>query len=145
MQIAREVVIDLHIDDVFDYVANPYNDPAWCEKVLYVEQVEGMGPGPGARYDVMHRPVRFRPPRRMTYTCLEYYPPVRIEWREEDRDDVIHVTYELEEVWTSTRLTQRDDAQFGAPRILHPLLRAGIGRDMGRQLRALKQVLERGR
>src|SRR5207249_2256836 len=102
MHIAREVVIDLHIDDVFDYVANPYNDPAWCEKVLYVEQVEGMGPGPGARYDVMHRPVRFRPPRHMSYTCLEYYPPVRIEWREDDGEDVIHVRYELEEVWTST-------------------------------------------
>jgi hypothetical protein len=58
-------------------------------------------------------------------------------------EDVFDVTYELESVWTSTRLTQRTDAHLGAPRALHPLLRAGIGRDVARQLRTLKRVLER--
>jgi uncharacterized protein YndB with AHSA1/START domain len=144
MQIVRAVVIDCHIEDVFNYVADPSNDPAWCAKVLSVEQVGDEGPGPGARYEVLHRPVPFRPARRMAYTCVEWEPPVRIAWREEDRADVIGVTYELEPVWTSTRLTQRDEARLGAPGILHPLLRLGIARDVTRQLRALKHVLERG-
>jgi hypothetical protein len=117
---------------------------AWCEKVLAVEQVEGEAPGPGSRYEVVHRPVPLRPERRMAYECLEWEPPLRIRWREDDGDDLIHVTYELELVGTSTRMTQSDDARLGAPRLLHPLMRAGIGRDVARQLRALKRLLERG-
>ena len=143
MQIVRAVVIDCHIEDVFAFVADPLNDPAWCGKVERVEQVEGDGPGPGARYEVLHRPIPFRPARRMAYTCSDWDPPGRIAWREDDGADVIDVTYELESVWTSTRLTQRDDAQLGAPRALQPLLRIGIGRDVARQLHTLKRVLER--
>jgi hypothetical protein len=143
MQIVRSVVIDCHVEDVFAFVADPLNDPAWCAKVLRVEQVEGDGPAPGARYEVLHRRIPFRPARRMAYTCVDWEPPRRVAWREDDGADVIHATYELESVWTSTRVTQRDDARLGAPRPLHPLLRIGIGRDVARQLRTLKLVLER--
>jgi uncharacterized protein YndB with AHSA1/START domain len=143
MQIVRSVVIDCHIEDVFRYVADPSNDPVWCAKVLAVEQTEGEGPGAGARCDVLHRRLAFRPARRMAYTCREYEPPERIAWREDDGETVIHVAYELEPVWTSTRLTQRDEARLGAPRPLRRLVRAGIGRDVARQLRTLKHVLER--
>ena len=143
MRIVRAVVIDCHIEDVFAYVCDPLNDPQWCGKVLSVEQVEGSGPGPGARYDVLHRPIPLRPARRMAYACLDWDPPARIAWREDDGADLIDVGYELESVWTSTRLTQRDDvARLGAPRALHPQLRIGIGRDVERQLRALKRLLE---
>jgi hypothetical protein len=144
MQIVRAVVIDRHIEDVFAYVADPLNDPRWCAKVLSVEQIEGKGPGPGARYEVLHRPLPLRPPRRMTYTCVAWEPPVRIQWHEDDGADVLDVTYELEAVWTATRLTQRDEGRLGAPRILQPLVRVGVGRDVAQQLRALKRVLERG-
>jgi hypothetical protein len=143
MQIVRSVVIDCHIEDVFRYVADPSNDPVWCAKVLAVEQVEGEGTGAGARYEVLHRPLPFRAARRMTYTCLAYDALGRIVWHENDGPTVIRVTYELEPVWTSTRLTQRDEARLNAPRLLHRLVRAGIGRDVARQLRTLKQVLER--
>jgi hypothetical protein len=142
MQVVRSVVIDCHIDDVFRYVADPFNDPAWCPKVLSVEQVVGEGPGPGASYQVLHRPIPLRPARRMAYTCVEWDAPRRIAWREDDGVDLIDVTYELEPVWTSTRLTQRDEARLGAPRIMQPLFRIGLGRDVGRQLGALKLLLE---
>jgi hypothetical protein len=144
MRIVRSIVIDRHVEEVFAFVADPHNDVRWCDKVLAVEQVEGDGPGPGSRYEVVHRPIPLRPPRRMAHECLEWEPPVRIRWREDDGYDVFDVTYALESVWTSTRLTQRSDARLGAPRLLHPLLRGGIGRDVARQLRALKRLLERG-
>jgi len=144
MQIARSVVVDSHIEDVFDFVADPLNDPAWCPKVLVVDQVEGDGPGPGAAYEVLHRPIPFRPPRRMVHRCLSWEPPRRIQWREDDGHDVIDVTYDLEPMWTSTRFTQRDEiVRLGAPRIVHPLFKHGIGRDIDRQLQSLQGVLER--
>jgi uncharacterized protein YndB with AHSA1/START domain len=144
VQIVRSIVIDRQVEEVFAFVAEPRNDERWCEKVRSVEQVEGDEPGPGSRYAVLHRPVPLRPPRWMAYECLEWDPPSRIRWREDDDHDVIEVTYELEPVRTATRFTQRDDARLGAPRPLQPLLKAGIGRDMARQLRALKRLLERG-
>ena len=142
MRIARSIVIDRHIDDVFDFVRDPLNDPRWCDKVVSVELVQGDGPAAGSRWEVVHRPVPLRPPRRMAYECLELDAPRLIRWREADGDDVIEVAYELEEAGTATRFTQVDDAQLGAPRLLHPVVKAGITRDISRQLRALRRVLE---
>jgi Polyketide cyclase / dehydrase and lipid transport len=143
MELAATIVIDCHIDDVFDFVCNPANDPRWCPKVLSVEQVSGDGPGPASRWEVVHRPSRFRPPRQMAYACVDWDPPSRIAWRADDGVDEIDVAYELEPVWTSTRITQRDDARLGAPRPFHPLYGRAIRRDMTRRLRALKAILER--
>lgn len=46
-------------------------------------------------------------------------------------------------MWTSTRVTQRDE-ELAVPRPLQALLRIGIGSDVERQLRTLRRVLERG-
>ena len=143
MEIVRSIVIDRPVDDVFAFVADPSNDPRWCPKVLSVSQVAGNGPGPGGQWRVTHRPVPVRPAREMSYECVSWDPPRRIEWREGDGDDVIEVTYELEDAGEgSTRLTQRDEVRLGAPRLLQPLFKGGIGRDLDRQLRELKRLLE---
>jgi hypothetical protein len=144
VEIVRSIVVDRHIDDVFRFVADPRDDPRWCPKVLSVEQIEGNGPGPGARYEVLHRPVPLRPLRRMVHTCVAWEPPGLIAWREEDGTDALDVTYTLEAVWTATRMTQRTAGELGAPAALRPFVRHGIGRDVARQQRALKLLLERG-
>ena len=145
MQIARNIVIDRPVEDVFAFVSDPRNDLKWCPKVVSVEQVVGDEPGPGAGYAIVHKPVPGRPERRMQYECLAWEPPKRIDWREDDGADVIRVTYELEDLGGKTRLAQRDDAELGAPRLLRPLFKAGIGRDIARQLSALKDLLEKER
>jgi hypothetical protein len=144
MEITRSVEISRTIDDVFGYVADPRNDPQWCPKVLSVAQTSGSGPGPSARYDVVHRPVPVLPSRRMDYVCLGWAPPNRIDWREDDSTDVLNVTYMLDDLGQSTRMTQRSRAELAAPRVLHPLMRLGIGHDIARQLKTLKRSLERG-
>ncbi len=123
VQVSRSVVIARSGRDVFAYIADARNDPEWCPKVLAVEQIEGDGTGPGARYRVTHRPIPVRPAREMDYTCLNWTPPTRIEWREDDGTDVFIVTYTLEDLGDATRLTQRSDAELGVPRLLHPLMR----------------------
>jgi hypothetical protein len=40
-------------------------------------------------------------------------------------------------------MTQRSRAELAAPRVLHPLMRLGIGHDIARQLKTLKRTLER--
>lgn len=137
MQIVRSVVIDCHVEDVFDYVADPLNDPAWRPAVLLVDQLEGDGPGPGARYQVLHQPRGRRAARPTVLTCVDWSRPGRVAWRWEAGEEVVDVGYALEPVWTSTRLTWRHELR--APRLLRP----ARGRAMERQLRALRQRLER--
>jgi polyketide cyclase/dehydrase/lipid transport protein len=109
-----EVVIDCHIDDVFAFLSDLANAPRWAADVVSVDQVAGEGPGPGALYDVVRRARRRQ--RRTAVVCVGWEPPTRVAWRE-DRDDV---TYELESVWTATRVTTRG----GAARDLRGLRRA---------------------
>lgn len=140
--LACTVTIDRPIEDVFAFVEEPLNDPQWCPKVVSVEQVAGNGPGLNSAYVVMHRPVPWQRPRKMAYTCTGYGRPRRLAWREDDGHDVLDVRYELEPVGSATRLTQHDEAWLGAPPVLHAPMRLGIRRDVQRQLRRLKRILE---
>jgi hypothetical protein len=142
MRIERSTLISMRIDLVFAFVAEPHNDPLWCPKVQQIEQTCGDGPAPGAEYRVVHRPVPFLPARQMTYTLTAWDPPHRIQWHEDDGRDLIDVTYALEAVKDQTRFTQTDEAKLSAPRILHPVMRAGIGHDIAAQLRRLRRYLE---
>jgi uncharacterized membrane protein len=142
VEIASSVEIERPVAEVFAFVADARNDPRWCPKVVSVDLVGGGRPGPGARYAVVHRPVPLRPAREMAMSCVGWAPPERVEWHEDDGTDVFRVTYELEDLGGRTRVTQRSDAEIGAPRVLRPLFRAGIGRDVQGQLRRLKRLLE---
>lgn len=142
MRIERTTLITAPLETVFTFVADPLNDPLWCPKVQRVEQLEGDGPRPGARYRVIHRPIPVLAPREMAYTLMTWDPPSRIEWHEDDGHDTIKVTYTLEVAGTQTRFTQTDEAALGAPRVLHPFMRAGIGHDVAGQLRRLRRHLE---
>ena len=138
MLIEREVEIARPIEDVYAFVSDPRNDPLWCRKVKSVE-------GEGDRFDVVHKPVPLRPARRMKLRVVASEPPRRVETTQDDGSDVFRVTYELEPTSTGTRLRQRSDAEIGAvPRVLFPLWRQGIRRDISRQLLDLKRLLESG-
>src|SRR5689334_17926230 len=95
MLIERSIEIARAPETVFDFVADPRNDPIWCPKVCSVEQVEGQERGPGARFEVLHKPIPLRPPRSMSHALIDWTPPKEICWREEEGDDVILVTYTL--------------------------------------------------
>jgi hypothetical protein len=142
MVVSRSIVIARAPAKVFTYLADARNDPAWCPKVLSVLQISGDGPGPGARYEVLHKPIPFRAARQMAHSCLDWETPRRIEWHEDDGTDELMVTYTLGDLSGRTRLSQQSRAKLSAPRVLHPLMRAGIGHDIARQLRHLKRILE---
>jgi uncharacterized protein YndB with AHSA1/START domain len=142
MDITRSIEIARDPQAVFDFVADPRNDPLWCPKVVSVESTGAPEAGPGAEFKVVHKPIPLRPPRTMRHTLLDWDPPHRINWREDDGEDLFLVTYILEAAGSGTRFTQHDDAQLGTPRLLHPAMRIGIGADVAKQLRRLRAHLE---
>lgn len=127
---------------MFEFVSDPTRDPTWCPKVQSVRPRSSGPAKPGARYEVIHRPIPFLAPRTMDHLLVEWVPPSRIVWRDTDAADTIKITYELAALGPQTRFTQRDNARLGAPRILHPILRVGIRHDIATQLKRLKRYLE---
>jgi tRNA (cmo5U34)-methyltransferase len=131
--------------EVWDFIADARNDPRWCHKVDSVDQIAGDGPGPGAKYRVLHRPRPRKPPSELTMEAVEYDPPRHLRWREEDEDAIFNVVYRLEATSTGTRLTQIDDIDWKISKLALPIARAMVNRDIARQLAALKQTLEGAR
>ena len=118
-------------------VADPLNDPRWCDKVKSVE-VAGDN-----RWAATHKPVPLRPAMELVVDQLDVEAPNRLELRAEDGASIFHVEYRLEAAGTGTRLTQISEFEWKSlPRILHRTFARGVRRDVRNQLRALKRLLE---
>jgi uncharacterized protein YndB with AHSA1/START domain len=122
---------------VWAVVADPARDPEWCPKV---RSVEAVGPG---RWRVVHKPVPLRPPVTLELEHSAAAAPDRLVMREEDEAAVFDVEYRLEPVGGGTRFTQSSEVRWKRlPRVLHGTFRRGVRRDVRRQLRELRRLLD---
>jgi hypothetical protein len=123
-------------------IADPRNDPQWCDKVDSVDQIAGEGPAPKAKYRVLHRPIRLRKAKELAVTVEEYEPPRQLRLREEDDDATFEVTYRLAETAEGTELIQIDEIDCKIPFPGPQISRVMVSRDIQRQFAALKRLLE---
>jgi len=149
-EIERTIVIARPLEEVWEYIADLRNDPQWCDKVVSVKQLVGVGPGPNTSYRVVHRPERLKECKELAVTVEEFEPPRRMRMREENGEGVFSVTYGLEQSHDmersgeATRLTQRDRIEWKVPKLQIPIARRMVGRDIENQLLTLKSLLETG-
>jgi hypothetical protein len=68
--------------------------------------------------------------------------PHRLRWREEDADAVFNVLYELEPTGSGTQIKQVDDIEWKIGKAALPIARLMVSRDISRQFRSLKRLLE---
>lgn len=138
MRIEEEVQIGRPPAAVWTVVADPARDPEWCPKV---RTVEAAGPG---RWRVVHKPVPLRPPVTLELEHVAAEAPGRLVLREEDAAAVFDVEYRLAPVGAGgTRFTQVSEVRWKRlPRVLHGTFRRGVRRDVRRQLRELRRLLE---
>ena len=140
-QLSGNVVIERPVEEVFAFVADPRNDPAWCERVEWCRQVEGARPAVGPRYQARHRPSGYPWPHRRHIEVLESDPPRLIRWHQRDHLASFDITYELRPVAAGTELTQRDRIRWRLPG-MRLIGRRIVQRHIGEQHAALKQLLE---
>ena len=127
------------MQDVWELVSDPTNDPQWCAKV---KSVQSIGPG---RWKVLHKPVPLRPAIELSLEQLELEPPARLLMRQEDDASIFTVEYRLAPSAEGTRFMQVSEFEWKTlPRILHGTFARGVRRDIRAQLRALKGALEAG-
>lgn len=140
MRVEESIEISRSPEEVWAFVGNPANDPKWCPKVKAVEAAGER------RWRVTHKPVPLRPPIELMVEHLAADAPSRLSMREEDDAAVFQVEYRLERDGSATRFTQISEFDWKRlPRFLHGTFRRGVERDVRRQLRELKRVLEPGR
>ena len=95
-------------------VADPLNDPRWCDKV---KSVELTGPN---RWTAIHKPVPLRPAMELTLEDEDVEAPRRLKLREEDEASIFEVEYRLAPTESGTRLTQISQFEWKTlPRVLH--------------------------
>ena len=144
MAIERSVEIARPAEEVFAYVADARNDPQWCSTVVACEQRVGEGPGAGGRYQARHKPTPFHRVMPRAIEIVEYDPPRRLRWRQEDANGVFHIVYEVEPTARGARLTQRDTIEWKVPRPVARLAeQVFVRRHIGAQMADLKRLLER--
>jgi uncharacterized protein YndB with AHSA1/START domain len=141
MRIENQIEIERPVEEVFEFVSDATNDPQWCSRVISIDQTEGDGPGPGARYDCKHRPT-IAPPIIRTISVEAWRPPELLRWRQEDSNGVFSITYTLEPTATGTRLTQSDEIDWKIPRVAHPFAKRTVRKHMRQQSGELKRLLE---
>jgi len=139
MRVEESIEIVRPRDVVWGVIADPANDPRWCDKVKSVEAVSA------TRWRVMHKPVPLRPPVELVLEQIEVEPPTRLRLRQEDEASVFEVQYVLEPTTAGTRFTQISEFEWKRlPRILHGTFARGVRNDVRRQLRDLKTLVESG-
>jgi len=121
---------------VWQFVADPMNDPRWCPKV---KRVEPSGP---TTWTVAHKPVPWRPAIELELRQVELDEPNRLLIREEDEVSVFEVEYRLEPTDAGTHFTQISEIEWKRlPRLLHGVFERGVHRDLRVQLRRLRDEL----
>ena len=136
MRIAETVEIARPRQEVWDFVANPVNDPRWCRKVKTVE------PSGERSWRVVHKPVPLRPAIELELVQLELEEPGRLLIRQEDGVSIFDVEYLLEPTAGGTRFSQASEFEWKKlPRFLHRVFALGVRRDVHKQLQALRDEL----
>jgi len=137
MRVEESVEIRRSPEDVWAFVVDHVNDPRWCKKVKSVERVGERG------WSVTHKPVPLRPSMILALEQVQADRPKLLVLREEDRASVFEVTYRLEADGQGTRFTQSSEFEWKSlPKVLRTTFARGVRRDVQRQLRDLKHVLE---
>lgn len=140
--VERSIYIERDIEDVFAFVSDPRNDIRWCPSIDELEQVEGDAPAVGARYRFQHNPGPHT--LRADSEIIKFTPPRQFKLRARDEYHDMHIEYSLSSVNGGTEMTQVSRIEFlkGFQRYIAPVIGILIGKELEKQFRNLKQIME---
>ncbi|HYF27912.1 MAG TPA: SRPBCC family protein [Baekduia sp.] len=126
--------------DVFAFLADPRNLPAWDRRVETAEVLGGDDLRVGSRV----REVRKAGPRRVEQLVEvdRLDPPRRLSLRVLEGPVAIHADFRVQPHGGGSRVVLRAHGTPSGPQLLAPLLRFGTRRVLGGHLERLTQVLE---
>lgn len=145
IDVTTQIVIDRPQDEVAAYAADPTNAPEWYENI---ESVDWKTPSPvkvGSRMDFVAHMMG----RRLAYTyeVTELVPGERLVMRTAEGPFPMETTYTWEPAGDGRTLMKLRNRGMpsGFAKVSAPLMGAVVRRETNKNLRALKQLMERRR
>jgi hypothetical protein len=139
--VARSVVINRPIAEVFGFVANFENEPRWMPGILESRQTS-VGPiGVGTTFREVVQ--NLGPRMENTFAVTQYVPPRTFAIESTSGPVPFQVTYSFEPIIEGTRFTGIGAMKpQGFFKLIAPLFAAIVGRQIQRGLINLKHLLE---
>ena len=142
-KIERSVVIDRPIQEVFDFVHEPTNDPLWQTTVLESKKLTDEPLRAGSLVQEVRRFLGIRV--ESTFELIEYEPPTRSAVKLISGPVPFSGSYVLEALDGSTRFTVHGDIEgHGFFKLAEPVFARMAGRELEASLGHLKDLLEAG-
>ena len=142
-RIEKSVVIDRPVEEVWQYVHDPANDPVWQPSVLETRHDGGPAMDVGTRIVEIRRFLGRR--FETAWEVSEFDPPRRSAVRSLSGPIPFTGSYALDPVDGRTRFTLRMDTDaHGFFKLAEPVFRRMAEREMDANLGHLKDVLEAG-
>jgi uncharacterized protein YndB with AHSA1/START domain len=136
------VTINRPVEDVFAYVSDTSNDPAWHTDILEAEKVTEGPIGVGTRWRLRFKP--FMGVSESTSEVVEFEPNRKEVLRGVAGPMTTTLTYTFEPVAGGTRHARRVQISIaGWMKLMDPLMRLMVPKRNGTFLANLKRVLER--
>jgi uncharacterized protein YndB with AHSA1/START domain len=138
--VEASAVIDRGIDEVFEFVSDPTNDPRWHTDILEVRMPTPADLRAGTVFTVT---VRFMGRRTQTVEVTDMQPGRLIEYTTKDGTIRPVATCLMEPVEGGTRFTRHVELpQQGLLRVMGPVIRGAAQKRQARFVQNLKRLLE---
>jgi len=145
IDVTTEIVIDRPREVVAGYAADPTNAPIWYRNIKAIDWETEPPVRSGSRMafvaSFLGRTLSY------TYEVVEFVPDERLVMRTSEGPFPMETTYTWERLGEdATRMTLRNRGQpRGFSMIAAPVMAAAVRRETGKNLRELKEILERSR
>jgi uncharacterized protein YndB with AHSA1/START domain len=134
-------IVDRPIEEVFAYVGDQTNTPAWQSGLVEVRRTTDGPIGVGTKHTFVRRFMRRRLEAENEYVAYE--PNKRIAFKTTSGPVRLEASYAFETVGQGTRITSRVEMDAsGFLSLAEPLIAAGLRREMKAASRVLKDLLE---
>jgi uncharacterized protein YndB with AHSA1/START domain len=141
IRVEKSGIIDRPVEDVFAYVGDQTNAPAWQAGLIEVTRTTEGPIGVGTKHTIVRTFMRRRMEADNEYVAYE--PNERIAFKITSGAARMEASYFFEVVDGGTRLTSRIEMDSsGFMSLAEPLIAAGLKREMKAAFRVLKDLLE---
>jgi uncharacterized membrane protein len=142
IDVTTDIIINRPRDDVAAYAADPANAPEWYENITSIKWQTGPPVRIGSRMDFVAQFLG----RRLAYTyeVVELVPGERLVMRTDEGPFPMETTYTWESVGSATRMQLRNRGEpRGFSKVAAPVMAAAVRRETHKNLRQLKEIMER--
>ncbi len=139
----QKITINRPVQDVFDYITDPLKSPEWQSAVEKVAWVTEGPPGVGSSWKTTGKFMGREIDSALEITSWD--PPAQTSFKTVTGPVPFELTATLAEEGAGTNLTMRGTAEFGGFfKLAEGLVGKQMDKQMGSDLKSLKEVLEKG-